>query len=201
MSFSANALSLSMPDCAFEAWLRENLFLEILDDRTSAIAAPAGGPLPAASRDLSGSARTQRAAAGMSLLSLGATVASLLTVNPFSKLAVSDFAGETPPWTLSFFGPAGSLSWPASPSQVRMRVHENVKRYARNYSILAALFLACSLFVSQRSNLVFFFFFGLQYEYGFVVCELKLILVWIVQIPNAHRFTRFDYVSSSLGSV
>lgn len=46
MSFSANPLSLSMPDCALEAWLRENLFLEILDDRTSAIAASTGGPFP-----------------------------------------------------------------------------------------------------------------------------------------------------------
>ncbi|XP_068638195.1 PRA1 family protein H-like isoform X2 [Aristolochia californica] len=149
MVFSANPLSLSVPDPVFETWLRDNRYLEILDDHT---AAHPGSAVRSTSRASAAAGRgTVNEAsilftAASSLSSLGSTLVSVLTVNPFAKLVAEDFAGDTPSWTLSFLGTSGSFSWPASPSQARMRVHENIKRYARNYAFLSVLILACCLY-------------------------------------------------------
>ncbi|CAA6670038.1 unnamed protein product [Spirodela intermedia] len=123
--FSANPLSLSVPEPAFESWLRETGYLEILDER-------AGG--------LKGVVNLIR---GGALLSVVRTFISILTINPFARLDTEDFSGSTPPWAVGFLtagGQSSSYSWPAGPSLARMRVQENVKRYARNY---ASLWLPC----------------------------------------------------------
>ncbi|ESQ43098.1 hypothetical protein EUTSA_v10015755mg [Eutrema salsugineum] len=61
-------------------------------------------------------------------------VLSLLTINPFSKLAAEDFSGDTQPFTTRFLGDYDSYSFPSSSHQARNRVHEYVKRFARNYA-------------------------------------------------------------------
>ncbi|XP_061358216.1 PRA1 family protein H [Gastrolobium bilobum] len=137
MVFSSNPLALSVPEPAFEKWLRDTGYLEILDHRTSSAAAaaasttadPNSSPIP-----VSG------------LFSRLVTLLSLLTLNPFAKLTADDFSGDTPSWSRSFFGFCGSYSFPSSPSQARFRVHENIKRYARNYAYLFILFFACALY-------------------------------------------------------
>ncbi|KAK9209169.1 hypothetical protein WN944_001533 [Citrus x changshan-huyou] len=73
------------------------------------------------------------------------TFVSLLTFNPFAKLTTDDFSAKTPSWTREFIGALGSYSFPSSPHTLKLRVHENVKRYARNYASLFILFFACSL--------------------------------------------------------
>ncbi|KAG9449389.1 hypothetical protein H6P81_009354 [Aristolochia fimbriata] len=149
MVFSANPLSLAVPDPVFETWLRDNHYLEILDDRTAAVAGPADRRTSRATAATGGRAADKASTlftAASSLFSVGSTLVSVLTVNPFAKLVAEDFAGDTPSWTLSFLGFPGSFSWPASHSQARMRVHENVKRYARNYAFLSVLILACCLY-------------------------------------------------------
>lgn len=152
MSFSANPLALSVPEPAFESWLRDTGYLEVLDQKTSDLSA-AG-----ASSD-SSSATTSFPTAGIdtgvfvSLFSKIWTLISLLTINPVSKLTAGDISGETPAWTSGFFGFYNSYSFPSSPDQARMRVHENVKRYAKNYLFLLVLFFACSLYVSSIYSL------------------------------------------------
>ncbi|KAL2331373.1 hypothetical protein Fmac_018954 [Flemingia macrophylla] len=128
MVFASNPLSLSVPEAAFESWLRDTGYLEILDHRTSA-----ASPAPSSSSS---------SAAASRLL----TFLSLLTLNPFAKLTADDFAGDTPSWSRSFFAFSHSYSFPSSPSQAGLRLHENVKRYARNYAYLFILFLACALY-------------------------------------------------------
>ncbi|KAG2310532.1 hypothetical protein Bca4012_025042 [Brassica carinata] len=54
-----------------------------------------------------------------------AAVFSLLTINPFLKLAVDDLSGHTLTWTTSLFGDSDSCSFPWSSHQARIRVHEN----------------------------------------------------------------------------
>ncbi|KAK9209170.1 hypothetical protein WN944_001534 [Citrus x changshan-huyou] len=81
-----------------------------------------------------------------SLLHYLYTFISLLTVNPFAKLTTDDFSAKTPSWTREFIGALGSYSFPSSPHTLKLRVHENVKRYARNYASLFILFFACSLY-------------------------------------------------------
>ncbi|KAG9154923.1 hypothetical protein Leryth_015530 [Lithospermum erythrorhizon] len=123
MAFRANPLSLSVGETELEAWLRETGYLEIVDQGSSS--------------SILGS-----------ILTLAVTV---LTVNPFSKLRSDDFSGGTPSWSRGgFIGCVESYSFPWSTEQARMRVHENVKRYARNYSSLFLLFFASSLQILIR---------------------------------------------------
>lgn len=184
--FSANPLSLSVPEPAFESWLRETGYLEVLDERASSSSAAASSgaakaprrrrafsnsaasnPGAAASSSLSSSSDPAAAflargggrgsgglkgvvnlVGGSALLSVVRTFISILTINPFARLAAEDFSGSTPPWTVGFLtagGQSSSYSWPAGPSLARMRVQENVKRYARNYASLWFLVLACTL--------------------------------------------------------
>ncbi|XP_074370323.1 PRA1 family protein H isoform X2 [Apium graveolens] len=145
MSFSANPLALSVPEPAFESWLRDTGYLEVLDQKTSDLSAAV------ASSD-SSAATTSFHPAGIhtgvfiSLLSRIWTLISLLTINPFAKLTAGDISGETPAWTSGFIGFYDSYSFPSSTDQARMRVHENFKRYAKNYFSLFVLFFACSLY-------------------------------------------------------
>ncbi|KAE9590610.1 hypothetical protein Lal_00022975 [Lupinus albus] len=138
MVFSSNPLALSVPEPAFESWLRDSGYLDILDHRTSS----------AADTSAATSISTVTPASGLfvSLFSHLATLISLFTLNPFSKLTADDFSGDTPSWSHSFFGFCGSYSFPSSPSQARLRVHENIKRYARNYAYLFIVFFACTLY-------------------------------------------------------
>ncbi|GER53845.1 prenylated RAB acceptor 1.H [Striga asiatica] len=142
MVFDPNPLSLSVPEPAFESWLRDSGYLEVLDQRTTDL------------HRLSSAGTTESAAAigsdgvhlASQLLSRIWTLLSLLTFSPFSKLAASDFTGTMPSWTAALFGSYESYSFPSSPSQARLRVHENVKRFAQNYAVLFALFFACALY-------------------------------------------------------
>ncbi|KAG1359009.1 PRA1 family protein H [Cocos nucifera] len=152
MAFFSNPLSLSVPEPAFETWLRDTGYLEILDERTTAASLD---PFPSSSSsDLLRSRITSSGGAATTATSNAAswtstffrTLFSLLTLNAFAKLTPDDFSGGTPCWTLEFIGGAESYSWPAGPSQARMRVQENVRRYARNYAFLSLLFFACSLY-------------------------------------------------------
>ncbi|OIV92440.1 hypothetical protein TanjilG_25170 [Lupinus angustifolius] len=138
MVFSSNPLALSVPEPAFESWLRDSGYLDILDHRTSS----------AADTSATTSIATVTPAAGffVSLFSHFATIISLFTLNPFAKLTADDFSGDTPSWSRSFFGFCGSYSFPSSSSQARLRVHENIKRYARNYAYLFIVFFACTLY-------------------------------------------------------
>ncbi|KAL8141267.1 hypothetical protein V2J09_007288 [Rumex salicifolius] len=163
MAFSSNPLSLSVPESAFESWLRDSGYLEVLDQRTtqlhrinSAAAAENHRPMTSASK-ATGATNSASAVPHttvtaitygliMSIVSSLATLLSLLTVNPLSKLTADDFSGQTPSWTLGFVGSLDSYSFPSSPSQAKMRVHENVKRFARNYASLFILFFACTLY-------------------------------------------------------
>ncbi|CAN8326132.1 unnamed protein product [Cochlearia groenlandica] len=152
MSFSPNPLSLSVPDPAFESWLRDSGYLELLDHRTSVSAAASSvsasssssGAAPSSASDDVVSSITNGLFA--SLLSQIVTLSSLLTINPFSKLSADDFSGDTPPWTTGFFGTCESYSLPSSSQQAKMRAHENIKRFARNYATLFIVFFACALY-------------------------------------------------------
>ncbi|XP_004251864.1 PRA1 family protein H [Solanum lycopersicum] len=154
MAFSANPLSLSVPEPVFESWLRDTGYLEILDQRTTDLHRHSSTTTVAATTASSDAAVTNSAAAAVSIsngvfvliFSRIGTLLSLLTLNPFAKLTSDDFSGDTPSWTLQFVGSFDSYSFPSSPSQARLRVHENVKRYARNYASLFVLFFACSLY-------------------------------------------------------
>lgn len=154
MAFSANPLSLSVPEPVFETWLRDTGYLEILDQRTTDLHRHTSTAAAAATTASSDTAVTNSAAAAVSIsngvfvliFSRIGTLLSLLTLNPFAKLTSDDFSDDTPSWTLQFVGSFDSYSFPSSPSQARLRVHENVKRYARNYASLFVLFFACSLY-------------------------------------------------------
>ncbi|KAL3323277.1 hypothetical protein AABB24_040407 [Solanum stoloniferum] len=154
MAFSANPLSLSVPEPVFESWLRDTGYLEILDQRTTDLHRHSSTTAAAATTASSDTAVTNSAAAAVSIsngvfvliFSRIGTLLSLLTLNPFAKLTSDDFSGDTPSWTLQFVGSFDSYSFPSSPSQARLRVHENVKRYARNYASLFVLFFACCLY-------------------------------------------------------
>lgn len=155
MAFSANPLSLSVPEPVFESWLRDTGYLEILDQRTTDLHRHSSSTAASASAAASSDAAVTNSAAAAVSISNGVfvlifshigTLLSLLTLNPFAKLTSDDFSGDTPSWTLQFVGSFDSYSFPSSPSQARLRVHENVKRYARNYASLFVLFFACSLY-------------------------------------------------------
>ncbi|XP_042378749.1 PRA1 family protein H-like [Zingiber officinale] len=151
MAFAANPLSLSVTDAAFESWLRDNGYLEVLDDRATAAGAASPSPSSSSASPLPDLLRP-RANADDSLsafpyaFSSLRSFASLFTLNPFAKLTAEDLTRSTPSWTLEFIGSGDSYSWPAGPSQARMRVQENVRRYARNYAVLSLLVFACSLY-------------------------------------------------------
>ncbi|CAL9017171.1 unnamed protein product [Prunus brigantina] len=138
MVFTSNPLSLSVPDPFFESWLRENGYPEIIDQHTSTAITTSTTTTTDASSITNGFF--------ISLFSRICTLLSLFTINPFSKLTNEDLAAQTPPWTTIFIGSSDSYSFPLSVSQARMRVQENVKRYARNYATLFVLFFACSLY-------------------------------------------------------
>ncbi|KAK8939292.1 PRA1 family protein H [Platanthera guangdongensis] len=150
MSFAANPLALSVPEPVFEAWLRDSGYLEILDASSSSSSSPLPAPLsfPSSSSKPPLPKTPASAVAGTIARAFIVlrTLASVFTINPFAKLTPEDFAGETPSWTLGFVGGVGSYSWPSEPSQARMRVQENVRRYARNYAFLSLIFFACSLY-------------------------------------------------------
>lgn len=151
MVFSANPLALSVPDPAFESWLRDTGYLEVLDQRTSDLhrlsSSTSATATDSAATTTTISTDTINNGIFLSLFSNIGTLLSLLTLNPFSKLTTDDFSGETPSWTTGFIGLCDSYTFPSSPAQARLRVHENVKRYARNYASLFVLFFACSLYV------------------------------------------------------
>ncbi|WOK98244.1 hypothetical protein Cni_G06954 [Canna indica] len=171
MAFAANPLSLSVSDPAFEAWLRDTGYLEVLDNRASSASAAddVSPPPPSFSPPVRPSTAAGSIAVASGTFSSLITFASLFTLNPFAKLATEDLAGGTPSWTLEFLGAAGSYSWPAGASQARMRVQENVRRYARNYALLSVLFFACSLYKMPVSLL------------GVIVC---LVLWELVRFCN-----------------
>ncbi|XP_051151888.1 PRA1 family protein H [Andrographis paniculata] len=153
MVFAPNPLSLTVPEPEFESWLRDSGYLEILDQRTTdlhrltaAAEAEAAASKPASSSAAANSIAHIGVYFVSQLFSRIWTLLSLLTFNPFSKLTTEDFSGDTPPWAPVFFGSLESYSFPSSASQARLRVHENIKRYARNYASLFVLFFACSLY-------------------------------------------------------
>ncbi|KAH7684121.1 hypothetical protein IHE45_05G225600 [Dioscorea alata] len=135
MVFSANPLALSVPEPAFEAWLRDTGYLEVLDSQ----------PVPPPSADRRSKPTTAATIAPAiggttnffsSALSCFRTLVSIATLNPFAKLVPDDFTAPTPSWTSAFIGPAYSYSWPPDPAQARMRVQENVRRYQMPISLL-----------------------------------------------------------------
>ncbi|EEF29450.1 PRA1 family protein H [Ricinus communis] len=146
MVFSSNPLSLSVPDPAFESWLRDSGYLELLDHRSSSTAATSTPTTASTSNSTTATAATITGGFFISLFSHFITLISLFTLNPLSKLTTDDFSGQTPSWTRVFFGDFGSYSFPSNADQARLRVHENVKRYARNYASLFILFFACTLY-------------------------------------------------------
>lgn len=154
MVFASNPLSLSVPEPAFESWLRDSGYLEILDQRTSDIhrltTTSTNSTTATSTTDFTpcGTATTNSTTDSFFsyIFSYFGTLVSLFTLNPFSKLTTEDFSGETPSWTLGFVGSCDSYSFPSSPTQARLRVHENVKRYARNYASLFILAFACTLY-------------------------------------------------------
>ncbi|KAK7244234.1 hypothetical protein RIF29_39053 [Crotalaria pallida] len=145
MVFSSNPLALSVPEPAFESWLRDSGYLDILDHRSSSSSAAAASSSSSSNPTLTSSV-TPAAGFFVSLFSHLATLLSLFTLNPFAKLTADDFSGDTPSWSRSFVGFCGSYSFPSSASQARLRVQENIKRYARNYAYLFILFFACTLY-------------------------------------------------------
>lgn len=155
MVFSSNPLALSVPDPAFESWLRKKGYLEILDQRTSDLHRISTASTTTTSSSLSTTTISSncpiipniRYGLFISFFSYIKTFVSIFTLNPLSKLTTDDFSGNTPSWTESFFGSFNSYSFPSSTAQARLRAHENVKRFARNYASLFILFFACSLYV------------------------------------------------------
>ncbi|KMZ69911.1 PRA1 family protein H [Zostera marina] len=196
--FYRNPLSLSVPDDAFESWLRDTGYLEILDERSVTSTESPIPPSSSSSRCSTDCRSNNSVAVGVVLgLVTGIipsvrTVLSILTLNPFAKLTSDDFNKETPPWTIGFIGP--SYSFPAGPSQARMRVHENVKRYARNYLFLSLLIFVCSLYQMPKSLLgllgclalwesMWFCFRRWNIEQTLPV--LRIILLYVVQFLTA----------------
>ncbi|XP_062168434.1 PRA1 family protein H [Alnus glutinosa] len=145
MVFSSNPLSLSVPEPAFESWLRDSGYLEVLDHRASSTATTSSDS-SAASATTTTTITTSTFNITSVLFSHVLTLLSLFTLNPFSKLTTLDFSAPTPSWTYGFIGSCDSYSFPSTPAQARLRVHENVKRYARNYATLFVLIFSCTLY-------------------------------------------------------
>ncbi|PAN11540.1 hypothetical protein PAHAL_2G161900 [Panicum hallii] len=146
-SFKPNPLSLSVPDPALDRWLRDSGYLDLLDSAATASSSSASAPSTAAVSPTAGSAPASSGVAA-DVLSFARTLASLLALNPFARLSSADLAAPTPSWSPAFVGPPGvaSYSWPPTPTQAKLRVQENVRRYARNYAALAILIFACCLY-------------------------------------------------------
>ncbi|KAL6594378.1 hypothetical protein ACP70R_048571 [Stipagrostis hirtigluma subsp. patula] len=144
-TFKPNPLSLSVPDPALDRWLRDSGYLDLLD---STAAAPGASPSASASAAAASPASGASAGVAANVLAFARTLASLLALNPFARLSAADLAAPTPSWSLAFLGPPGaaSYSWPPTPTQARLRVQENVRRYARNYAALSILVFACCLY-------------------------------------------------------
>ncbi|KAK1629716.1 hypothetical protein QYE76_004031 [Lolium multiflorum] len=142
-SFKPNPLSLSVPDPALDRWLRDSGYLDLLDSSAPAPAAATAAATPTNPASVSASS-----GAAADVLAFARTLASLLTLNPFAALSTADLAKPTPSWSLAFVGAPGaaSYSWPPTPTQARLRVQENVRRYARNYTALSILIFACCLY-------------------------------------------------------
>ncbi|XP_078171768.1 prenylated RAB acceptor 1.H isoform X1 [Carex rostrata] len=144
MSFVPNPISLTVPDPAFESWLRDSGHLYTLDTLPSS-----SSSAPSASASVSFSPSKPISASPSclsSFLSSLRTLATLISINPLAKLEASDLSAPTPSWTRDFIGGPGEYSWPAEASQARMRVQENVRHYARNYMFLSLLFFTCCLY-------------------------------------------------------
>ncbi|KAL6863827.1 hypothetical protein ACP4OV_016730 [Aristida adscensionis] len=147
-AFKPNPLSLSVPDPALDRWLRDSGYLDLLDSTAAAPAsASTSAPASAAAASAAGPAPASAGVAA-DVLAFARTLASLLALNPFARLSAADLAAPTPSWSLAFLGPPGaaSYSWPPTPTQARLRVQENVRRYARNYAALSILLFACCLY-------------------------------------------------------
>lgn len=140
-SFKPNPLSLSVPDPALDRWLRDSGYLDLLDSSASVSTAATTSAAPTNPTSASSGAAAD-------VLAFARTLASLLALNPFARLSAADLAAPTPSWSLAFLGPPGaaSYSWPPTPTQARLRVQENVRRYARNYAALSILVFACCLY-------------------------------------------------------
>ncbi|KAI3441522.1 PRA1 family protein [Psidium guajava] len=146
MSFKSNPLSLTVPEPAFESWLRDSGYLELLDQRSSSSSSAANAATAASSSGNDAASDPYGPQFFASFFSSLGTLLSLVALNPLSKLTTDDFSSETPSWTHGFIGSCDSYSFPSSPTQARLRVHENVKRFARNYATLFILFFACALY-------------------------------------------------------
>jgi len=136
-----------VPDPALDRWLRDSGYLDLLDSAPTAFSSSASAPSTAAISPTAGSTPASSSVA-TDVLSFARTLASLLALNPFARLSSADLAAPTPSWSPAFVGPPGvaSYSWPPTPTQARLRVQENVRRYARNYAALAILVFACCLY-------------------------------------------------------
>ncbi|KAJ1697784.1 hypothetical protein LUZ63_006296 [Rhynchospora breviuscula] len=150
MSFAPNPLSLTVTDPAFESWLRDSGHLYTLDtlpasSSSSSSSAPSASPSPSSSSNKPTPTSTSQSRLSFFLSSLR-TFATLISINPFAKLQVGDLAGPTPSWTRDFIGGPGEYSWPVESPQARLRVQENVRRYAKNYMFLSLLFFTCCLY-------------------------------------------------------
>lgn len=146
-SFKPNPLSLSVPDSALDRWLRDTGYLDLLDSTTTAPSS-ASGPSTSSAAASNPAAGPASSGVAADVLAFARTLASLLALNPFARLSAADLAAPTPSWSLAFLGPPGaaSYSWPPTPTQARLRVQENVRRYARNYAALAIIVFACCLY-------------------------------------------------------
>lgn len=156
-SFKPNPLSLSVPDPALDRWLRDSGYLDLLDSTTTGAPSSASAPSTSASVAASPGAGPVSSGVAADVLAFARTLASLLALNPFARLSTADLAAPTPSWSLAFVGPPGaaSYSWPPTPTQARLRVQENVRRYARNYAALTILVFACCLYVFSTVYVLF----------------------------------------------
>nr|CAB3471268.1 unnamed protein product [Digitaria exilis] len=151
-TFKPNPLSLSVPDPALDRWLRDSGYLDLLDSTATAPSSSASAPSSSSTAAAAAAAAspTSSASSGVAadVLAFARTLSSLLALNPFARLSAADLAAPTPSWSLAFVGPPGasSYSWPPTPTQARLRVQENIRRYARNYAALAILVFACCLY-------------------------------------------------------
>ncbi|KAJ3698227.1 hypothetical protein LUZ61_001932 [Rhynchospora tenuis] len=153
MSFAPNPLSLTVSDPAFESWLRDSGHLYTLDTlpASSSSSAPSASPSRSSSSNKPTPTPTPTSTSSSQsrlsfFLSSLRTLATIITINPLAKLEVGDLAGPTPSWTRDFIGGPGNYSWPVESPQARLRVQENVRRYAKNYMYLSLLFFTCCLY-------------------------------------------------------
>ncbi|XP_035823673.1 PRA1 family protein H-like isoform X1 [Zea mays] len=142
-SFKPNPLSLSVPDPALDRWLRDSGYLDLLDSTTTTgrPSSSASGPSAPSSAAYSPGAGQASSGVAADVLAFARTLASLLALNPFARLSTADLAAPTPSWSLAFVGPPGaaSYSWPPTPTQARLRVQENFRRYRMPMALLGML--------------------------------------------------------------